>query len=96
MAAVIAIAMKIVGVMLITAMLIIPAATARRFALGPEHMAILAAIIGSGSVVLGLFSSLEWDTPSGPSIVVAALVLFLLAMSPIALLVKKFSTMKKG
>jgi zinc transport system permease protein len=96
MAAVIAIAMKIVGVMLITAMLIIPAATARRFAVGPEHMAILAAIIGSGSVVLGLFSSLEWDTPSGPSIVVAALVLFLLAMSPIALLVKKFSTMKKG
>lgn len=83
MAAVIAIAMKIVGVLLITAMLIIPAATARRFASGPEQMALLAAIIGAASVVGGLFGSLEWDTPAGPSIVVAALVLFVLALLPL-------------
>lgn len=80
MAAVIAIAMKIVGVLLITAMLIIPAATARRFATGPEQMAILAAIIGAAAVIGGLFGSLEWDTPAGPSIVVASLVLFLLSL----------------
>jgi zinc transport system permease protein len=85
MALVIAISMKIVGVLLITAMLIIPAATARRFATGPEQMAVLAALIGAAAVVGGLFSSLEWDTPSGPSIVVAALALFVLALAPLPL-----------
>jgi len=83
MAAVIAISIKIVGVLLITAMLIIPAATARRFASGPEQMALLAAVIGAASVVGGLFGSLEWDTPSGPSIVVAALCLFVLSLLPV-------------
>ncbi|MDZ7601321.1 MAG: metal ABC transporter permease [Hoeflea sp.] len=83
MAAVIAISMKIVGVLLITAMLIIPAATARRFASGPEQMAVLAAVIGVSAVIGGLFGSLEWDTPAGPSIVVAALVLFILSLTPV-------------
>ena len=89
MAGVIAMAMKIVGVLLITALLIIPAAAARRFATGPEHMAILAAFIGCGSVFLGLFGSLEWDTPSGPSIVVAALLFFIISISPLAGLVTR-------
>lgn len=80
MAAVIAISMKIVGVLLITALLIIPAAAARRFASGPEQMAVLAALIGVVGVLLGLFGSLEWDTPAGPSIVVAALGLFIISM----------------
>ena len=83
MAAVIAISMKIVGVMLITALLLIPAAAARRFAATPEHMAALAALAGAIAVVAGLFASLQWDTPSGPSIVVAALVLFLLSLLPL-------------
>ena len=83
MAGVIAISMKIVGVLLITALLIIPAATARRFATGPEQMAILAAVIGAAGVIAGLFGSLEWDTPSGPSIVVAALAFFLLSLLPL-------------
>ena len=84
MAAVIAIAMKIVGVLLITAMLIIPAATARRFSSGPEQMVVLAAVFGAAAVIGGLFGSLEWDTPSGPSIVVAALFLFLGTLTPLA------------
>lgn len=83
MASVIAIAMKLVGVLLITALLIIPAATARRFAGGPEQMALIASCIGAGAVVAGLFGSLEWDTPSGPSIVVAALVFFLVSLIPL-------------
>jgi zinc transport system permease protein len=83
MAATIAIALKLVGALLITAMLIIPAATARRLAAGPEQMALLAAVIGMLAVILGLFGSLEWDTPSGPSIVVAAFVLFLLSLMPV-------------
>ncbi|MBL4647101.1 MAG: metal ABC transporter permease [Rhizobiales bacterium] len=89
MAVVIALAMKIVGVLLITAMLIIPVATARPFARGPEQMAVLAACIGAGAVVMGLFGSLEWDTPTGPSIVVAALVLFVFSVSPFARLIAK-------
>ena len=87
MAGVIAMAMKIVGVLLMTALLIIPAAAARRFATGPEQMAVLAALIGSASVFAGLFGSLEWDTPSGPSIVVAALLFFIVSISPLAGLV---------
>lgn len=83
MATVIAISIKIVGVLLITAMLIIPAATARRFASGPEQMALLAAIFGIISVLGGLGGSLQWDTPSGPSIVVAATILFLLSLTPL-------------
>jgi zinc transport system permease protein len=79
MAAVIAVSMKIVGVLLITALLIIPAATARRFSTSPEQMAVIAAIVGVGSVWLGLLGSLEWDTPAGPSIVVAALGCFVIS-----------------
>lgn len=79
LAIVIAIAMKIVGVLLIVSMLIIPAATARRFAKSPEQMAILAAIVGAAAVAIGLTASLQWNTPSGPSIVSAAFALFLLA-----------------
>ena len=83
MATVIAISIKIVGVLLITAMLIIPAATARRFAQGPEQMAVLAAVFGVLAVLGGLGGSLHWDTPSGPSIVVAATVLFLFSLTPL-------------
>ena len=82
MAAVIAIAMRIVGVLLITSLLIIPAATARRFAATPEQMAVIAAGVGVLAAVGGLFGSLNYDTPSGPSIVVAALVIFLISLAP--------------
>ena len=82
-AAVIAVSMKLVGVLLITALLIIPAATARRFSTSPEHMAIMAAAIGSLSVIVGLNGSLQWDTPAGPSIVVVALAGFIISVLPI-------------
>ena len=84
MALVIAIAMKLVGILLITALMIIPAATARRFASTPEAMAIGASVIGALAVTGGLFGSLHFDTPSGPSIVVAALALFLASLLPYA------------
>jgi zinc transport system permease protein len=76
-AVVIAVAMKIVGILLITALMIIPAATARRLAASPEQMAALASLIGCMAVVGGLWGSLQWDTPAGPSIVAAAAALFL-------------------
>ncbi|MFQ5774916.1 MAG: metal ABC transporter permease [Kiloniellaceae bacterium] len=81
LAVVIAIAMKVVGILLIVSLLIIPAATARPFARTPERMALLAAALGGLSVIGGLFASSQWDTPSGPSIVVAATVLFALGLA---------------
>lgn len=78
LALVVAVAMKVVGMLLITALLIIPAATARRFSDSPERMALLAAVIGMLAVIGGVFGSLHWDTPAGPSIVVAAALLFIL------------------
>jgi zinc transport system permease protein len=87
LASVIAIAMKLVGVLLITSLLIIPAATARRLSATPEQMAVMAAVVGVVAVGGGLFGSLQYDTPSGPSIVVAALLLFLVSMlAPLHLL----------
>lgn len=77
----IAIAMKVVGVLLITALLVIPAATARRFATTPEQMAGFASLIGCLAVTLGLTSSWFLDTPAGPSIVLCAGILFLLSLS---------------
>lgn len=73
----VALSIKLVGILLVSALLIIPAAAARNFATTPEKMAFFAVIAGVLSVVLGLQSSLKWDTPSGPSIVVSALVIFI-------------------
>ena len=76
MAVVVAVAMKIVGIILITALLIIPAASARRFATSPESMAITAVLFGLFSVLGGVFASMQWDAPAGPSIVLASVLLF--------------------
>ncbi len=70
-------AMKVVGVLLITALLVIPAATARRFSRTPEQMALFASALGMLAVCLGLGGSLRWDLPLGPAIVVAASVCFM-------------------
>ena len=75
-ALVIAMAMKIIGILLVTALLIIPAAAARRFARTPEQMAVFAAVAGSIAVAIGLQGSLLWDLPTGPAIVIAAALLY--------------------
>ncbi len=75
-----AVAMKIVGVLLIVALLIVPAATARRFAASPESMAALAAGAGCLAVAGGLGGALGFDAPAGPAIVVAATLLFFLSL----------------
>ncbi|WP_341936749.1 iron chelate uptake ABC transporter family permease subunit [Marinimicrobium sp. C2-29] len=80
MALVIAIAMKVVGVLLITALLIIPAAASRRLTHSPEAMALLASLLGALSVALGLGASFIWDSPAGPSIVLGATALFVLSL----------------
>ena len=76
LAVVIAVGLKLVGLLLITSLLIIPAAAARALASTPEQMALGACLIGGLSVIGGLYGSLMWDSPAGPSIVIAAVLLF--------------------
>ncbi len=89
LAVVVAVALKIVGALLIAALLIIPAAAARNFARGPESMALGAVAIGGLSVWGGLQLSLAQDTPSGPSIVVMASMIFLFSTLGAALFQKR-------
>lgn len=72
----VAVAIKVVGVLLIAAMLIIPAASARGLARTPEAMALIAAAIGAFSAVAGLRGAYVFDTPAGPSIVCVAAICF--------------------
>jgi zinc transport system permease protein len=75
----VAVSIKIVGMLLITALLIIPAAIARYFSATPIEMVKFSTVAGVFAVTLGLGGSLKWDTPSGPSIIVAALIIFVIA-----------------
>ena len=88
LAAIIAISIKLVGVLLITGMLIIPTAMARNLSDNPKKMVIFSIIGGLLAVLIGLFSSLEFNTPSGPSIIVAALVLFIISLLKIKQTIK--------
>ncbi|CAK2637194.1 Zn(2(+)) ABC transporter membrane subunit [Vibrio crassostreae] len=76
---VIAVGMKFVGALIMTSLLIIPAATARKFANTPEQMAFIASIIGSIAVLGGLSLSWFYDTPAGPSVVISAAAMFMLS-----------------
>lgn len=80
MAIVFAVAMKLVGILLITALLIIPASAARQIAKSPEQMAWLSSLLGIFSVYLGITFSGTWDWPAGPAIVAAAVLLFILSL----------------
>ena len=76
---VVAVSLQIIGLLLITAMLIIPTATSRRLANSPGQMALIATLVGVISVISGIFLSIELDAPSGPSIVVISAILFFLS-----------------
>ena len=80
MAGIIAISIKMVGLLLITGMLIIPAAMARNISSSPQSMVIYSVLGGLLSVILGLFTSLQFNTSSGPSIIAASLFLFILSL----------------
>ncbi len=72
MSVVVAISIQIVGVILITSMLIIPAAAARQWAKSPQQMVFLSMFIAAIAVIPGLTGSYYWDIPSGPAIVASA------------------------
>jgi len=81
-AAVIAISIKIVGILLITGLLILPASASRNLSSTPIQMAIIASIVGLVSVILGLFSSIAWNTSTGPTILTLALGIFVITLLP--------------
>lgn len=72
----VAIAMKIVGILLVTALLIIPPAAARRMAHGPEAMSLVTIAVGAVATIAGISASYAWDVPSGAAIVAAAAAIF--------------------
>ena len=76
LAVLVAVAIKVVGALLITAMLIIPAASARILAHTPERMALFSIGFGLIAVFGGLQLSITFDTPAGPSIVTIAAAVF--------------------
>lgn len=76
LALVVALAIKVVGILLIGAMLIIPAAAARPFSNTPERMAMLAALTGIAAALGGLWLAFIFDTPAGPTIVCLSAVFF--------------------
>jgi zinc transport system permease protein len=80
LAVVVALALKVVGALLIAAMLIIPAAAARGFARTPESMAALAVGFGMLATIAGVAASFSFDTPAGPSIVVAAAAIYVMSL----------------
>ena len=78
---------KIVGILLVTSMLIIPAASAKQISKSPVQMAIFSSLIGIFSIVLGLYSSILFDTPTGPTIIMTLVIIFIV-MFPIARFIK--------
>lgn len=75
----IALSMKFVGALIITSLLIIPAATARRFARTPETMAMIAVVISMLAITMGLALSAFYNTAAGPSVVICSALLFALS-----------------
>ena len=84
---IIAISIKIIGILLITGLLIIPAAVARNISNSPIQMILISMCVGIVSVVTGLFTSLSLNTASGPSILVIALILFVMSLTPLKRLI---------
>ncbi len=80
MAIIVAVSIRVVGALLVSALLVIPAASARGFARSPEQMALIATLVGVLSVGVGLGASLFADSPAGPSIIAAAAAIFLVLL----------------
>ncbi len=92
MTIVVAISIKIVGILLIASLLIIAPAASRQLSKSPEMMAMIACLIGVISVVIGMYFSFELDTPSGPTIVAALAALFVISFPISRITTKKMRT----
>jgi zinc transport system permease protein len=77
----VAVMMKVMGVLLIAAMLVIPTTSARLFSRSPEQMVAVSAFYGLGALVGGISSSFQFDWQTGPAIVVSATMLLLITLA---------------
>ncbi|MCS6830865.1 MAG: metal ABC transporter permease [Armatimonadota bacterium] len=80
LAVMVTLSLKLIGIVLVTAMLLLPAAAARNLARSFRGMAILACVIGGVSSVLGLYASYWFGTASGAAIVLTAAIVFVLSL----------------
>jgi zinc transport system permease protein len=76
----VAVAIKAVGVLLVNAFLVIPAATAKLLSRRFSVFIVLSSVLGAVSAVVGIVASAAFNISSGPSIVVAQFILFVLAI----------------
>lgn len=90
-AVLVALSMKVVGILLVSALLIIPPAVARNLSRTPKQMALRASVVGMLAVLMGLWASFTWDTPAGASVVASATLLFAISMLAQPWIAKKFS-----
>ena len=81
LAVVVAISIKAMGVLLISAFLVIPACSSRLVSRHFSHYVLLASLLGAGTAVMGLLVSGAFDLPSGPAVVVTQLLAFLVAVA---------------
>lgn len=79
MSIIVAVSINIVGILLITSMLVIPAASAKQFAKSPQAMAIISIILAIFAVILGIIFSTQLQISSGPAIVVTSVIIFILS-----------------
>ena len=81
LAVVVALSIKAVGVLLISAFVVIPACASRLVSRRFPHYVLLASGLGAGCAVVGLLLSALLDLPSGPAVVVVQLAGFLAALA---------------
>jgi zinc transport system permease protein len=77
----VAVMMKVMGVLLIAAMLVIPTTSARLFSRSPEQMVLISSLYGLGALAGGIGSSFRFDWQTGPAIVVCATILLLVSLA---------------
>jgi zinc transport system permease protein len=77
----VAVMMKVMGVLLIAAMLVIPTTAARLFSRSPEQMVLISGLYGLGALAGGITTSFQFDWQTGPAIVVSATVLLLITLA---------------
>jgi zinc transport system permease protein len=82
----VAVMMKVMGVLLIAAMLVIPTSSARLFSRSPEQMVLVSGLYGLGALAGGITTSFHFDWQTGPAIVVCATILLLITLAVTRLL----------
>ena len=79
-AIVVTVSLKIIGIILVTSLLIVPAAAAKNIASSLKQLFSLSCIFGVVSGIIGLTGSVYLNTASGPTIVLVSIVIFFLTM----------------